>query len=161
MKKGMAILGAGLVLVVTLGGFFWTSGRSQSAGGAMPDYVDLAAGEILYAENCAACHGANLEGQENWQSTGEDGLLPAPPHDETGHTWHHADQILFEYTKLGGRTLMAKQGMEFESGMPGFGEQLADQEIWNVLGYIKSTWPVRIQEMQSVRTEGETRNREN
>ncbi len=161
MKHGRAIFGAALVLVVALGGFFLVAGKSQSAGGAMPDNVDLRVGEVLYADNCAVCHGADLEGQENWQSTGKDGLLPAPPHDETGHTWHHADQILFEYTKLGGRALMAAQGMEFDSGMPGFGDQLSDQEIWNVLGYIKSTWPERIQEMQSVRTEGETRKREN
>jgi len=32
---------------------------------------------------------------------------------------------------------------------------------WNILGYIKSTWPERIQDMQAVRTEGETRSREN
>ena len=56
---------------------------------------------------------------------------------------------------------MAAQGMEFDSGMPGFGDQLSDQEIWNILGYIKSTWPERIQEMQAVRTEGETRMRGN
>nr|WP_235824005.1 cytochrome c [Falsiruegeria mediterranea] len=127
----------------------------------MPKDVDFTAGQTLYVENCASCHGASLEGQENWQSPGEDGRLPAPPHDETGHTWHHGDQVLFEYTKLGGRALMAAQGMEFDSGMPGFGDQLSDQEIWNILGYIKSTWPDRIQEMQAVRTEGETRKRGN
>ena len=134
---------------------------ASSALGVMPEDVDLAAGEALYAENCAACHGANLEGQDDWQSPGEDGRLPAPPHDETGHSWHHGDQVLFEYTKLGGRKLMAAQGMEFDSGMPGFGDQLSDQEIWNILGYIKSTWPERVQEMQAVRTESETRKREN
>ena len=161
MIRGKASLGVGFVLVALAGAYFWTVDAASSALGVMPEDVDLAAGEALYAENCAACHGANLEGQDDWQSPGEDGRLPAPPHDETGHSWHHGDQVLFEYTKLGGRKLMAAQGMEFDSGMPGFGDQLSDQEIWNILGYIKSTWPERVQEMQAVRTEGETRKREN
>jgi mono/diheme cytochrome c family protein len=150
-----------LILVALAGGYFWTADAAGSGPGVMPEDVDLAAGEELYTENCAACHRANLEGQDDWQSPGENGRLPAPPHDETGHTWHHGDQVLFEYTKLGGRALMVAQGMEFDSGMPGFGDQLSDQEIWNILGYIKSTWPERVQEMQAVRTEGETRKREN
>ena len=160
MIRGTAILGVGLVPVALAGAYFWTADAAGSRPGVMPEDVDLAAGEALYAENCAACHGANLEGQDDWRSPGEDGRLPAPPHDETGHTWHHGDQVLFEYTQLGGRALMAAKGMEFDSGMPGFGDQLSDREIWNILGYIKSTWPERVQEMQAVRTEGETRKRE-
>ena len=80
----------------------------------------LAQGEDLYQQYCAACHGANLEGQGDWRSPGPDGRLPAPPHDETGHTWHHGDQLLFAYTKYGGAALMAQRGMDFDSGMPGF-----------------------------------------
>ena len=49
----------------------------------------------LYAENCASCHGAKLEGQPDWRSPGPDGVMPAPPHDRTGHTWHHGDGMLF------------------------------------------------------------------
>ena len=161
MNRRTAKIGAGFVFAIGVGAYFWTAYAEGSESGVMPKDVDLSAGQTLYAENCAACHGASLEGQDNWQSPGEDGRLPAPPHDETGHTWHHGDQVLFEYTKLGGRALMAAQGMEFDSGMPGFGDQLSDQEIWNILGYIKSTWPGRIQEMQAVRTEGETRKRGN
>ncbi|NNF70693.1 MAG: cytochrome c [Rhodobacteraceae bacterium] len=161
MNRMTAILGACLLVVLGTGVYVWTAAAAGSDSGAMPKDVDLAVGQALYAGNCAACHGANLKGQENWKSPGEDGRLPAPPHDETGHTWHHGDQVLFEYTKLGGRAMMAAQGMEFNSGMPGFGDQLTDQEIWNILGYIKSTWPERVQEMQAVRTEGETRKRAN
>ena len=161
MIRGTISLGVGFLLVALVGGYFWTAGAAGAGPGVMPEDEDLAAGQTLYAENCAACHGANLEGQDDWRSPGEDGRLPAPPHDETGHTWHHGDQVLFEYTKLGGGALMAAQGMEFDSGMPGFGDQLSDQEIWNILGYIKSTWPERVQEMQAMRTDGETRKREN
>jgi S-disulfanyl-L-cysteine oxidoreductase SoxD len=59
-------------------------------------------GEGLYRDHCAACHGADLEGETpDWQVRDEDGYLPGPPHDETGHTWHHPDQLLFDITKYG------------------------------------------------------------
>ena len=149
-----AILGIGVLAALGAAAYVWTGSAGDVQSGVMPESVDLVAGKALYAETCAACHGVNLEGQDNWRSPGEDGRLPAPPHDETGHTWHHEDQVLFNYTRLGGREMMAAQGMEFDSGMPGFGDQLTDQEIWNVLGYIKSTWPEEIQDMQAARTNG-------
>ena len=117
--------------------------------------ADIAEGQDLYVENCAACHGANLEGQSDWQSPGADGRLPAPPHDRTGHTWHHPDSVLFGYIQLGGTELMNQQGMDFDSGMPGFGDTLDDQEIWNILAYIKSTWPDRERDVQAERSQAE------
>ncbi len=98
----------------------------------------VAAGADLYAEHCAACHGANLEGQDNWRRRGTDGLLAAPPHDETGHTWHHADGDLFELTKRGPAALI---GADYASAMPAFERVLSDGEIVAVLSYIKSRWP--------------------
>ena len=116
------------------------------------DGRDIAAGEVLYAENCAACHGAALEGQPDWRSPGADGVLPAPPHDETGHTWHHDNALLFEYTQLGGDKALEARGVTgFTSGMPAFGETLSDDEIWNILAFIRSTWPERVQQMQTAR----------
>ena len=50
---------------------------------------DIVGGQSLYAGACVSCHGANQEGQPNWQSPNADGVLPAPPHDGMGHTWHH------------------------------------------------------------------------
>ena len=58
------------------------------------DQAVIALGQRLYAENCATCHGADLEGQPDWQTPLANGRYPAPPHDETGHTWHHADALL-------------------------------------------------------------------
>ena len=158
MLKGTAALAAG---ALTAGGAAWVLMGSGAGSFGQPDDVDVAAGETLYRANCAACHGANLEGQPDWQSPDGDGLLPAPPHDETGHTWHHGDMLLFTYTRLGGAETLAQQGMEFESGMPGFGETLSDQEIWNIIAFIKSTWSDRIREIQSVRTEAERRQQGN
>lgn len=116
-----------------------------------------AQGAVLYAEFCASCHGADLQGELDWRSPKEDGTLPAPPHDETGHTWHHGDGLLFRYTKLGGQAALEATGVSgFTSGMPGFSDQLTDGEIRDILAFIKSTWPERIQEIQRQRTEGET-----
>ncbi|MBY5932097.1 cytochrome c [Tateyamaria omphalii] len=113
---------------------------------------DLIAGERLYQQQCSSCHGANLEGQANWQSPNADGVLPAPPHDATGHTWHHDNQLLFEYTKLGGQGALAARGIDdFNSGMPAFDGVITDDEIWNILAYIRSTWPQPVQDAQASR----------
>src|SRR3712207_7274070 len=39
----------------------------------------LALGGRLYEQHCAACHGAELKGQPEWQKRRSDGRLPAPP----------------------------------------------------------------------------------
>jgi len=127
---------------------------------AESDANDIAAGETLYQGSCAACHGTNLQGQPDWRSPGPDGRLPAPPHDESGHTWHHGDALLFSYTKLGGKEALAQLGMDFDSGMPAFGESLSDQEIRDILAYIKSTWPDRQRELQAARSEAERQQEE-
>ena len=109
-------------------------------------------GEVLYQAQCAACHGANLEGQPNWRTADENGILPAPPHDETGHTWHHDNQLLFDFVKQGGAASLAVRGViGFNSGMEGFEDVLSDDDIWDVLAFIRSTWPRRVQEVQAGR----------
>jgi len=154
MKGAYVVLLGLLALALGVAVIIWPKPQAQVLD-LSTAVADIEAGRGLFAQSCAACHGTNLEGQPNWQSPGPDGRLPAPPHDETGHTWHHADTMLFEYTKLGGRAKMAQSGLDFESGMPGFGEVLTDQEIWNILAYIKSTWPTRFQEIQAERSRAE------
>ena len=101
--------------------------------------ADIEAGQTLYAENCASCHGANLEGQPDWRRRLDNGRMPAPPHDETGHTWHHPGEILFKITKLG--IVKAANLKDYKSAMPAYEGILSDAEIVAVLSYIKSTWP--------------------
>lgn len=108
----------------------------------------VARGSAVYAESCASCHGVNLEGQPNWRQRKADGTLPAPPHDETGHTWHHSDVDLFEVTKRGTE---AVAGGGYKSDMRGFADELDDADIWAVLAYIKSRWPADIQAEQARR----------
>lgn len=102
-------------------------------------------GHELYSLHCAACHGPKLEGQPNWRVRKPDGTLPAPPHDASGHTWHHDDKVLFDYTKQGGQALMP-EGVT--SGMPGFEGVFSDADIWAVLSFIKSRWPEEIRQRQ-------------
>ena len=69
------------------------------------------------------------------------GNFPAPPHDETGHTWHHADQWLFDIVKHGGKHHAPPR---YRSAMPAYHDMLSDAEIWAVLAFIKSRWPTAI-----------------
>lgn len=107
----------------------------------------VASGKAIYVGNCASCHGANLEGERDWKSRKANGRMPAPPHDDTGHTWHHPDDILFGITKGGVAPPYAPPG--YQSDMPGFGDRLTDQQIWDVLAFIKSRWSSRAREAQA------------
>jgi len=82
--------------------------------------TEFQAGRALYVQHCAACQGVNMEGQPDWRSPDANGLYPAPPHDESGHTWHHDDAMLTDYITRGGQALLDDMGVAFTSGMPGF-----------------------------------------
>jgi len=114
--------------------------------------ADSGSGRDLYVQHCAACHGANLEGQPNWRSPDANGLYPAPPHDETGHTWHHDDAMLIDYITRGGQAVLNDMGVKLISGMPNFGSVLDDRAIEAILDYIKSTWHEPIREGQAERS---------
>ena len=110
---------------------------------------EVLAGDRLYQENCASCHGANLEGQPDWRSRLPNGKLPAPPHDASGHTWHHPDRVLNDIVKRGSAAIV---GNGYESDMPGFAGVLADDEIDAIIDYIKSAWSERMRVSQESRT---------
>ena len=129
-------------LCLTVFGAMILVGCNANANGIpYEDSKKVEQGMAVYEANCAGCHGVNLEGQPNWQTRDAGGYLPAPPHDETGHTWHHSDQMLFEMTKYGPQKFA---GADYKSAMPPYEGMLTDSEIWNVLAYIKSKWPEAI-----------------
>ena len=123
---------------IALGGCGQASPGYDDPRADSADVARVARGERVYAEHCASCHGAKLEGQPNWRSRQPNGRLPAPPHDETGHSWHHPDRVLFAITKNGLVPPYAPKG--YESDMPAFAGTLSDAEIWAVLAYLKSHW---------------------
>lgn len=105
------------------------------------DAGQVATGQSVYVARCASCHGAKLEGQPAWRRRLANGRLPAPPHDQTGHTWHHTNADLFGTTKHGLKPY-AQAG--YESNMLAFDGTLSDDQIAAVIAYIKSTWPAGI-----------------
>ncbi|MAU00114.1 MAG: cytochrome C [Anaerolineaceae bacterium] len=144
-----------MIGLVVLGGLLILIGVLLRPGDAnIPEQIDVsdqqlvATGQEVYETYCAACHGFELEGQPEWQQPYADGSLKAPPHDETGHTWHHSDAYLVESIKLGGARLEPNIGV---SAMPAYEDTLTDQQIAAVLAYIKSSWPQEILEAQSAR----------
>ena len=115
------------------------------------DAATLELGATVYAANCANCHGANLEGQAEWKTPNEDGTWKAPPHDESGHTWHHPDDYLLDRIYNGTEGLDA--AMQADSNMPAYKDMLTDEEITAVLEFIKSQWPDDIKAAQAARSQ--------
>lgn len=132
---GLALAGVAAALV------WW---RLSDPSGAATDLLRpddtalLQRGEQLYRVHCASCHGENLQGQPNWRERGPDGRLPAPPHDDSGHTWHHPDEVLFQLTKDG--VAKAAGLPDYPTNMPAYGGTLSDADIVAVLSWIKSRW---------------------
>ena len=89
---------------------------------AAPDSV--AAGEQLYRKNCASCHGIKAEG-----GSGND-LIPASP-DLTDDAWGHgsSDGEIFDNIK---------NGVAPDFNMTPWKDQMKDDEIWNVVNYLRS-----------------------
>lgn len=133
-------VGSGLLVGGLIASLFaaWQYVDTASTSAVSDDII--AQGRQIYADHCAACHGADLEGQPDWRTRLPSGRLPAPPHDESGHTWHHPDQVLFRIVNEGTAAIV---GGGYESDMPGFADVLSDAEIRAVLDYIKSTWAER------------------
>ncbi len=133
--RGLALLAAVAALVAF---------RISAKGDGLDD-KRIALGRALYDAQCARCHGKSLEGQADWQTRLPNGRLPAPPHDASGHTWHHPDKVLAGITKHG---LKPYAGEDYESDMPAFAGVLGDEEIAAVIAFIKSTWPERERQYQ-------------
>lgn len=130
------------IAVVAAAALWLLFAGDRDSGGMAPDDAKVVAlGKAIYARECASCHGGSLKGDPDWRQRLPDGGFRPPPHDETGHTWHHPDGLLFGITKDGGQK-SAPAG--FKSNMPGFGGKLSDAEIWAALSYIKSRWPAEI-----------------
>lgn len=128
---------------VVVGALLSGCGVEAPSSGVDPrDAAQVALGSTIYTANCASCHGANLEGQPDWRRRLPSGRLPAPPHDATGHTWHHPNADLLALIRDGMVPPLAPAG--YESDMPAFAGTLSEDEMRAVLAYIQSTWPAEI-----------------
>jgi S-disulfanyl-L-cysteine oxidoreductase SoxD len=147
--KTTTMLALAAAALVALGGAVWWAQNDNAAASSgermtlRPDDSRLTArGASIYAAQCASCHGANLQGQPNWRERGPDGLLPAPPHDASGHTWHHHDAVLIRITRDGVAAVAGDPN--YRTAMPVYRDQLSDEDIVAVLSWIKSRWPAGV-----------------
>ena len=144
-------------LVQRIGGVAGTEKIAASATGGIvnADSKHLAdpsdrgkvwAGFTLYKTNCAQCHGRNLQGQPLWHL--QDGFehQRAPAHDDTGHTWQHPDEDLFQMIRTGRFLNDLGKGASY---MPAFGERLHDEEILEIISFIKSRWSLAMKVSQA------------
>jgi mono/diheme cytochrome c family protein len=116
--------------------------------------ADLIQGHILYTAYCAGCHGDHGQGQfpgaAALQPSPITNRIGAPPHDDTGHSWHHSDDLLVRYVLEGGFTDPAAF-----YPMPGFGGLLTVDDARQIVGYIMTLWTDEQRMMQKQTTADE------
>jgi mono/diheme cytochrome c family protein len=144
IRRSWATAAAAAVAIAAGGAVWWFAAKPPRIDPT--DASQVAAGKALYRAHCASCHGANLEGQPDWRARLPSGRLPAPPHDASGHTWHHPDAVLLEIVREGPAFYAA---LGVQTDMPAFGRQLSEDDMAAVIAYIKSTWPAEIQARQA------------
>lgn len=115
-------------------------GQSASGGVDMPprnqNMQQILRGGRLYQQHCATCHGKLAQGTANWRQRDEEGKFPPPPLDGSAHTWHHSTEQLTGIIKNG--------TLDRGGNMPAWKDRLDDQDIADVLAWIKAQWPDEI-----------------
>lgn len=90
-------------------------------------------GKAVYDKFCLGCHGVNGKGQPgDWRLRGADGRFPPPPLDSSAHAWHHPTAVLLEVIREG--------SPDGEGNMPAWKDKLSNQQMQDVVIYIKSLW---------------------
>mgnify|MGYP001463881140 CR=1 FL=1 len=84
----------------------------------------VAAGKQAFVRYCANCHGLNAEG-----GPGNDLTPPSP--DLTGKSWKHGSTDGEIFSTI-------KNGVAPDFNMGAWSDQLKDDEIWNIVNYVRS-----------------------
>lgn len=90
---------------------------------------DAKKGQEMYLEKCMLCHGSQGEGWD-WSKKVANPPIPVP--DLAKVTPEQSDQFLFDVVKGGGEAVGKTRFM------PAFGFQLNDQEVWDLVAYMRS-----------------------
>jgi len=158
LRQTAAIGPAAIVVGVLFAAVLTWNHVTQGATDSTTHFADatngaaVARGAVVYANNCAACHGARLQGQSGWQVIAADGILRAPPQNDSGHTWMHSDEELFDIVKYGSAYYLPPG---LTSPMPVFGGRLSDAQIEDVLAFIKSHWSIGFRAYQALLNPGD------
>ena len=145
----LALLALTAGLALSAVGCSQPESAGDGAGETATSGTEKLSGEQIFAARCAVCHGAQGQGAADWKTRDEDGRLPPPPLNGDGHTWHHADGVLYRIVRDGGTDFGASGGSG--SNMPSFGETLGREQIVEVLEYIKTLWADKTQDGLSIR----------
>lgn len=128
--KGGAVLGATAALIAC--------GTPQPA--LSPE---AERGRQRYLQLCMGCHGE--------AATGRGGLPAAANHGPQGHTWHHGDAQLIDIV-LGKLNYPDRR-------MPSFAGMLAEQDVRDIIDYLKTTWTPEQRTAQGTVTRNEAEQR--
>ncbi|MGH7309493.1 MAG: c-type cytochrome [Candidatus Rokuibacteriota bacterium] len=90
---------------------------------------DAGRGRELYAERCVLCHGGHGQG---WDWSQKVAQPPVPVPDLAQVTPQRSDAYLFAIVKDGG------EAVERTRFMPPFGFQLSDEEVWDLVAYMRA-----------------------
>ena len=96
----------------------------------------VAAGELVYRQHCARCHGENGEGAPKWRQRDAEGMYPPPPLNGSGHAWHHSRDWLAEMILYGSQPGKGK--------MPAWEDRLSEDEVEAVIEWFQSRWPDKV-----------------
>jgi mono/diheme cytochrome c family protein len=96
------------------------------------DVAQIMRGEAVYATHCVGCHGPNGEATPDWRKPNSDGKYPPPPLDSSAHAWHHSTDVLK-------KTILKGTPPEIGS-MPAWESILTEQQVDDVIVWIKSLW---------------------
>jgi len=105
------------------------AGLAQGPAAALKNPIaaspeSIAAGKQAYTRTCAPCHGTSGEG-----GAGND-LIPAAP-DLTDAAWDHGSSDGEIFGSI-------KNGIGPDFNMTPFKDRLKDDDIWNVVNYLRS-----------------------
>lgn len=99
-----------------------------SSAGGTPGF-DATKGATLFADNCAACHGA--------EGKGVPGTFPPLAGDPVVNAANPTEHISTVLHGLSGKVI---NGQKYEAQMPPFADQLSDQQIADIIDHERSSW---------------------
>jgi len=119
-----------------------TASRDDAPLDRKLDAAQVARGKVVYEKACMECHGVGGKGQAgDWRVRDADGMFPPPPLDDSAHAWHHPTAVLLEVIREG--------SLPGQGRMPGWKDELTQQEMQDVVVYSKSLWSDAVYQLWS------------